>query len=290
MDQQTGSAARRAPRFSLGMGLILVTLIVCGAALVFRGPLRARYWAEKLDRSHDPHERARFAAALASAGVDAAWGVERLLRSPSGESRQFAALLLQSHPSTWARDRLMTLLTDADDGVRELAALALAMRGDELMIPRLEELYASGDARSAAAACVALERLGTAAAIAALDRLSRRPAEVEARAALVDALDGIRQCACGPVLLKLLSDERAGDIPTRAERQAERLLLRAIISAPPPASAPPRTIATRAAAALERLTGIRQQGTDEASRDAAATAWRRWVESCGAPASAPAGP
>ncbi|TWT44888.1 hypothetical protein RAS1_13070 [Phycisphaerae bacterium RAS1] len=294
------TAVRPARRLSVGACLIIATLLVCGAALFFRGPIRARYWAEMIERAPDAAQRARYVTALCNAGDDAAWGIDRLLRSASSESRQLAAIVLQHQKTAAARERLLTLLSDHDDAVRELAALGLAMRGDASIIPRLESMYASADWRSGSAACVALERLGTPGAIAALERLAHLSAEPPARAALIDALDGIRDRACGPALLILLADDRLCATPARSQQRLDRLFASGVTlpgglalpgdAGPPdsqPSSAPTtHTLSDRAAAALARLTGLDPERATPAQRDAAAAAWRGWIEAR-RPSSAP---
>ena len=135
---------------------------------------------------------------------------------------------------------------------------------------------------------MALERLGTPAALTALDELTLQPADVVRRAALVDALTGLSQPACVPPLVRLLSDRRACDLPPRSEETVQRALgvLQAsgypVQATSAPASEPrPQTIAERAAGALGKITGIQASftpETPEANRTAAERAWLQWLE------------
>ncbi len=68
-DGKTGRKVRR-PRVAIVM--IAITAAACIAALVFRTPLRSRYWAWRVSQSGDSAERARDLTALYNAG-DGGW-------------------------------------------------------------------------------------------------------------------------------------------------------------------------------------------------------------------------
>lgn len=271
--------------------MIAVTLLACLAALVFRTPLRSRYWAWQVVEARGVAERAAPLTQLCNAGNAGRWGTETLLAHPEPEIRQFGVLVLQHVRSDWSRRRLVQMLTDRDEAVTELAALGLAIHGDASCIPELEQLYTRQDALTASAACMALERLGTPEAVAAMAVLAAQPASVAHRAALVDALAAVGTSDCVAPLLGLLSDHRPCEVATRADRLLERLAPLAAgiglgeVPIPEPSSRPAtepasHTIAERAAAALGRITGLSPPFTSDMSpeqREDAARVWRDWL-------------
>ncbi len=275
--------------------MIGVTLAACLAALVFRTPLRSRYWAWQVVRASRIEQRAAPLTCLCNAGDGGRWGTEILLTHPDAEIRQFGVLVLQHVPSDWSRRRLLQMLEDSGETVREMAALGLAIHGNGTAIPEIKRLYMEGDTSAASAACLALERLATPDAVAALSALARQPADVARRAALVDALAGTGTAQCAGPLLDLLSDHRPCDIQTRADRMLERFAPlaaeRGFIE--PPLEEPSsqsnagtaaRTVAERAAAALSRITGLSPPFASDLSdeqREEAARVWRDWVTAGG---------
>lgn len=260
----------------------------CLAALVFRAPLRARYWAWQVASTSDLTQRSLYLAALCNAGDAGRWGTHALLNSDDADTRQYGVLVLHHVRTPWARAALLERLRDADADVRRLAAVGLAMHGEESVIPALRALYRAKDATAATAACVALEYLGTPAAVAALDTLAAEPADVPHRAALVDTLAGIGARDCVPALLRLLDDHRPCDLPPRADALARRVLrgLQAegdalAWSAPVGSQPVSQTIAERAAGALRRITGLTKtfSSTDDPEEQAKARrAWADWYE------------
>jgi len=276
----------RRPR--LALFAIGITALACVAAIALRTPLRSRYWAWHIAHSSAAAERSLYLAALCNAGAQSRWGIAALLADPDAEVRQYGVLALHHVRTPWARRRLIDSVTDPDSSVRRLAAVGLAIHGDESVIPTLKWYYQAGDEHSATAACLALERLGTPAAIATLDELTLEPAEVARRAALVDALAGVSQPACVPPLLRLLSDHRTSAVPPRSAQTLQRALgvLQASGYPDQPFSAPatqalPRTIAERAADALGDITGVHapfSSDTPEADRVNAQYGWQQWFE------------
>jgi hypothetical protein len=272
----------------LALVAIAITATACVAAIVLRTPIRARYWAWQISTSASATERTSYLAELCNAGAQGRWGIAALLADPDAEVRQYGVLALHHVRTAWARQRLTERVLDPDPSVRRLAAVGLAIQGDDSVIPVLKRFYESGDVNAANGACLALERLGTPAAIAALDELARQPADVGARAALVDALAGLNKPGCVPPLLRLLSDERTWNAAPRSGEIALRALdaLQATGHAVQAASAPaPRvfshTISERAADALGVITGIQasySSGSAETDRDSAKNAWQQWFE------------
>lgn len=290
---KTGTGEKPSGRggYRAGVTMIAVTLLACLAALVFRTPLRSRYWAWQVVEACGVAERAAPLTHLCNAGNAGRWGTETLLAHPEAEIRQFGVFVLQHVRSDWSRRRLVQMLTDDDQAVAELAALGLAIHGDASIIPELRRLYGGQDAVTASAACMALERLGTPEAVAALTALATQPASVTHRAALVDALAAVGTRDCVVPLLSLLSDHRPCEVATRADRLLERLAPLVAESGfgkiPPPESASQtaaapagHTIAERAAAALVRITGLSPPFTSDMlpeQREDAARVWRDWL-------------
>ena len=159
------------------------------------------------------------------------------------------------------------------------------MHGDESVIPTLWALYVSEDAATATAACVALEYLGTSAAIDALTALAGEPAGVSHRAALVDTLAGVGTRDCVPVLLQMLDDHRPCEVPSRADATARRVLAGvqaqgdgAAWSTHTSSRRTPQTLSERAAAALRRITGLAEPFSSAGSPEQQAAARRVWTE------------
>lgn len=269
------------------IAMIVVTGAACIAALVFRTPLRSRVWAARLIESNDPAERARYLSALCNAGDAGRWGTAKLLDHETEAVRSAGVIVLQNVRGDWSRGKLVEMLSDTSRNVRELAALGLAIHGDDGVIPRLLEMFAGSDASSVGAACVALERLATPAAIRALTELAASDATVVQRAHLIDALAGIGLPECVPPLTGMLNDHRPCSIPTRSAQLALGALSAAAdipemmqLATSKPAAPGPATIAERAAEALMRITGLTPPfGSDhsEAERESAARVWSSWT-------------
>ena len=287
----------RPPRYRAGPIMIALTGAACLTALLFRTPIRSRYWAWQVVQSGNVAERAAPLTCLCNAGDAGRWGTRVLLAHRDSEIRQFGVLVLQHVRSDWSRRRLLQMLTDPSVAVREMAALGLALHGDDTVIPELKQFYAGPDTASAAAACLALERLATPAAVAALAALAHvepvpdRSTDSETpdsmrRAALVDALAEIGTVDCAAALLDLLDDCRACDLPTRDERLLTRLaplaIERGLIETPASQLSPTRvgrTVAERAAAALAHITGLSPSFACELPREQredAARIWHDW--------------
>ncbi|MGD8452398.1 MAG: HEAT repeat domain-containing protein [Phycisphaerae bacterium] len=276
--QQTRVRRRR----WLPLVLVGITAAACVAALAFRTHLRGRYWASRLAQTADPAERALLVTALCNAGDAGRWGTTVLLDSDQAELRQYGVVVLQHTRSDWGRQRLLAMLDDEDAATRELVALGLALYGDESIILALQERYRHGSSRVAEAACLTLARLATPACVAALSALAEEPADVERRAALVDALASIGEPACVPALVRLLEDQRTAALPSHAARAAEALRTNAggTVPASAASSAPAaQIIAEHAAAALRRITGLTlpfSAALSAEERRATAEQWQAW--------------
>lgn len=280
------SKPRNANRLAVVM--IVITGAACVAALFLRTPLRSYYWASRVIESPDVAEQAVYLTALCNAGEAGRWGTSRLLGHESEAARAAGVIVLQNVRSAWSASRLMEMLSDRSRHVRELATLGLAIHGDESVIPRLREMFNTGDEATVGAACVALQRLATPGSIATLTELADADATIVQRAHLIDALGGIATAECVPALVNMLNDHRRCSIPTRASQLALDALsrsdeLRALGGGmtSEPSEPPPETVAERAAAALERITGIDSAFTselNEAERNESARRWLAWLE------------
>jgi HEAT repeat protein len=292
MKTGVGEGLRRVRTYRAGTIMIGVTLTACLAALLFRTPLRSRYWAWQVVQAGSTEERAAPLTCLCNAGDDGRWGTEILLTHPDAEIRQFGVLVLQHARSDRSRRRLLQMLEDPGEAVREMAALGLAIHGDVSVIPRIRRLYTEGDASAASAACLALERLATPEAVAALAALATQPAEERRRAALVDTLDAIGTPDCAAALLHLLDDHRSCPVGPRAERLLARLAplgarggLAEWTTSRPTSERAAETVAERAAAALTRITGLTPafaSDLPDEQQAAAARVWRDWIAAHGA--------
>ncbi len=267
--------------------MIALTAVACLAALLFRTPIRSRYWAWQVMEARGIAERAAPLTCLCNAGNGGRWGVAALLSHRDDEIRQYGVVVLQQVESGWSRRQLLRMLGDPSEAVREMAALGLALHGDETVVPVLEQLYADGDSVSASAACLALERLATPRAVTALTVLARSSADTSRRVCAVDALGAIGRADCVTGLLAVLDDHRSCPVGTRAEQFLERFSPwageRGIVepaTSRPASKAVTQTIAERAAMSLSRITGLSPpfaSGLSEEQRAEAARTWRDWL-------------
>lgn len=270
-----------------GAFAIVLTALVCLTALFYRTEIRSRFWAAQLIQANTPEDRTVPLTLLCNAGNEAWWGVSTLLDHPDDEVRQFGVLVLQHMQTSRAREKLLALLQDQNRTVREMAALGLALRGEDCVIPALSDMVEQGDCDAAESACVALERMGTHAAVDALCVLSRKKLPSDHMAAIIDALTGIGTPACAAGLLPLLADHRECAARDRSERILEELgpIIQAhgLPLAPnsTTTSAPTAgTIAERAAEGLGRISGLRppfQSMLSEQERSAAIRIWSEWI-------------
>lgn len=274
--------------------LIALTLILCVTALVYRGPLRARYWANRLLHADTPARRVTYLAALCNAGNDARWAVAALSAADDPTARQYAALIAQRNTAAWARRTLVAGLADADAGVRQLAAVGLAVQHDDKALPALRALYTTGDVEAAGAACLALQMLATPDAQRLLSDLTGVPADARKRAYLVDALRLTRTRPCAAALLNLLDDDRPCDAPPLEEalaRAAAQVLGRPTSDTATLVTPRPRTsVAARAADALVFITGVNpgfEVTESPESRTKAVAAWRAALAATSQPTDSP---
>jgi len=277
---------RRWARPSWSTVLIVLTAGLCVAALALRTELRSVLWARRIIGTTDPAGRARYLTALCRGGDRAHWGIRRLLTDERAEVRQYGVLALQHVHTKWSRANLLHCLDDHDASIRALAALGLAIHGDASVIPVLQETYRTGAENEAVAACLALQRMGGGAAGEALVALAPVRAASNARGALADALGFTSSAESGRALLELLSDHRPCSTPPFDEMIAEPIFDLARAKEPEAwlattrASSRPaaRTVAERAAASLNRLTGVAVDFSSDMSSEEQADAAAQWRE------------
>jgi hypothetical protein len=264
---------------------LALTLGACLVALLLRTPLQARYWAWRVAAAEDDATRDQYLGALASAGAAGSWGINALLSDERAEVRQYGVLALQHVTGSWSDAQLLVAIDDPDADIRRLAAAGLGMQSRPGVVPTLVAVYRDGDAAAAEAACLALAHVGSDEAIAALNALAGGEADVGRRAAVLDALRMVGRPACVPGLLAFLDDRRdAAVAPLFAALQARAVALlvgqgyRAAETQP---AAAPEALDSRAARALQVITGVDAGFDLEGSADeraAARATWARWYE------------
>lgn len=294
MPARVPSAAppRRASR--LAVVLIAVTALACIGVLVFRTQIQSRYWAARVIAPRHATDQPAYLTRLCNAGDNGRWGTQTLLAHADPAVRQQGVIVLHHVRSAWSRGRLTELLADPDAGVAELAALGLAIHGDERVIPTLRNLFLHGGTDAARAACIALGRLATPSAVAVLNELIDPQRDAHRATALVDAFDDLDAPAAVPGLLRLLDDDRPCPRPARRELLSADLL-RNLAGAAEPLPLPlsghadagesGATISERAAETLGRITGIQTPWSTTMpaeARAAARAAWQAWYGSRGA--------
>jgi hypothetical protein len=279
---------------------ICILVVLFGAAILYRNPIRAHYWAARLADSGDISTQGYYLACLANLGESAHGAAQRLARHPQAHVRSLAVFVLQRLPPESCIDDLASLLADADEAVRESAATALGFKGSPQAVRVLCSAARSDDGNRAAAAAAALGRVESPAAVDALCEAAKthRVALVRAQAleALTDAIlsgdsgQGVSTKAhaaptsrpqCDPlaILVNALSDGGTFSGVLSLERQrrgAERFA--GASTRPAPAEA--RRVREAAAAFLSTLTGrpVEWEGpwSDE-RKQATVEQCRQWI-------------
>jgi len=241
-------------------GLVIAWALV----LVFRTPIQARYWAWQLTRSDESNWQRHYFHRLASLQDACAPAAGSLLRHARPEVRRNGATLLHYARTPEARRLLLAGLSDPDAGVREAAAMGLAVNHDAEVQEALCEILADFRSPNAALAAAALGRMGGDRASAALlDALNREP-PLEVKAEVIDGLGQIRVAEAVPLLEAALRDDRPLPAPPLSDRLAQGAFAALLTG---PATAPsaarlagaelelPATISALAARSLRLITG-----------------------------------
>lgn len=277
MNAPSAQPARR--RRWIHVLIVLAVALACAPFLLFPREQLARYKAWRLTSMPEPAERETLIADLQVLGTHAKPGIEILLQSPQAQDRIDACGLLESLEDF---PHIAALQFDHDARVQVTAIRALAEHRDDSVIPTAKWLYATGDIEIAAQAADALRRIGSDPAIAALSELVDQPASPDHRSALIDALLYIRQPACVPPLLRLLTDDRSCTLATRLERKIEDMQGFVATNSTRPGALqtidPGPTVAQRAAFALRKITGIDAAFSAEMPADERAAAIRAWTD------------
>ncbi len=202
-----------------------------------RRPLLARWWGWRLARAETGAEQAYYLQRLIASGPDAVGAARALAVDADPWVRCMGVGLLHQDLSESGRRLLRAALTDADDRVRELAAMGLAARQDEAAIEPLAEWIASGKKHEGVVALGALRSIGTPQARAAIRAVAADAADASIKAQAIEALGALEDSEAVDWLIDQLGDDR----PARSDT--------------PDAESTGPTVGQAAARALEAITG-----------------------------------
>lgn len=179
-----------------------------GVALSNRGPLLARWWGWRLARAESGADQADYLQRLIASGPAAVGAARALAVNADPWVRCMGVGLLRQDSSETGRRLLTAALTDADDRVRELAAIGLAARGDEAAVDTLAEMIATGKKNEGIVALSALRRIGTARARAAIRAIGADAADASIKAQAIEALGALEDNEAVEWLIDQLADDR----------------------------------------------------------------------------------
>jgi hypothetical protein len=204
----------------LAIGMVVVTLLACGGALLYRDALYARYWAYRIQTSPDHLLRLQLAARLGRFGSDAHWGIHTLLTSENPEDVQLGLLAAQTLRDEWSVDQMKRFAQDPDPLVQRAAVLGLAACNTPEAVTALTKLFEHGDPETRVAAIIGLADLARTRPAAAelLAEFVQVPAAPAVRGALVHALRDVPAALSLPALVVLTHDDRvvpAGSVALR---------------------------------------------------------------------------
>lgn len=279
--------SRRGRRWLAG-ALVFVVLAFCVLVVLKRDAVRSRYWAYCLRHADSDSSWQLYASALCNAGAGARWGISVLLEDEASAHRKIGVLALANIDAPWAREALIERLRDPDGEVRMLASVTLGRGdGDLALIERLGDAVRAGSAAAAQAAGLTLARLGTPEALGELRVLAQASLPAGKRAGLIDALELLRQPGCVEPLLGMLGDARPCGQARYADGVTRDALAGAVVEGAAGGSEPPRArpvdepVGLRAAAALNRISGLAVAYSPEMApveRAAARRVWQQWAE------------
>ena len=183
-------------------------LAACAVVVVKRNAVRAAWWSRSLAQASTREERVHYVTMLAALGGDAVWAAARLLDDPRPEVRSQAVAVLVHGGTPAARQALLRALRDADQGVRDDAAHALAFACGKTAMDDLDRVVQSGNLDEALAACVAIGRMPEDAASDALIRIATTHLQPDLRAQAAELL-GLRRASRAAAALAGLARDTA---------------------------------------------------------------------------------
>ncbi len=243
--------------------MVAVWLAVMGV-LLFCTPVRARYFGWRLGHTSDKSWRAHYAERLSACGDAAGAATRRLQGHPDPNVRFWASQVAGAASGPWGEDCLLVSLSDSDEKVRDVAALALGRRSGDGWVPRAIDLAMGPNETTAAAAVFALQRNTGQKAIAGICRVLSESASVQVCAQAIESLGLLGFRGGRDVITARLKDQRLVPRMPANERLVREALIREGIRVPVQRGMPgpvttavapitPRILADYAAEALRRL-------------------------------------
>ena len=238
-------------------------VVLFGLVVLFREPIRIRYWGYQLAHSTSATDRDYYFQLLASRNERSLPIARRLLASGDVQTRLDAVDLATTVKSRAATALLARACDDPDAAVRRRAIIALARRDDDGIVGRLRTLADHTDVDTAMLATSALTTVGSPRALETLIQLAHANHRAGVRAQAIESLSqwgpepGVRTA-----LEACLNDDVLVEFPIETERQARAALAFAQgklaergepITLDDTDPFTPMTNAQRAARALDRL-------------------------------------
>lgn len=149
--------------------LTLIFLIALFAVVVIqRDRIRAHWWAYRLAHDDSVSQRGYYLSCIAAVGTAGTGAIESLTQANDPDVRSLAIFALRNLAEDRGIPGLAHLLADADQDVREAAALGLAFKNSPAATEALRTGSTNANPRIATAALTGLARLETAEAISYL--------------------------------------------------------------------------------------------------------------------------
>ena len=271
-------------------GTVIVVLLLLAAwatLLVFRTPIRVRWWTWKLQHTTEPAARLSYVNALAAHADHAVAPVGALLDHSDQTLRLLAVDVLNRARCRQVQPYLLKAMRDRDEDVRYTAALGLARWQGERALPVLESMLNDRDELTVCAALVALQRVGSPHAAGLVTAKLSKAESVPVLIQATECVHVMGSMQAVPRLLELLADDRAVTVLPALQRGVQRFLQGRpdrLAEANLPTSLPTTidfgaTVADHAAQALRGITGesfgFESRDPPERRRQAI-DAWRVW--------------
>ena len=254
------------------------------AVVVFRDPVRVKWWELRLRSADTDTKRSYYVNLLSSAGTLALPAARSLIEDEDVAIRSLGVAVLTRIADETAGVLLRTALTDSVEQVRAMAVVGLAMRRDPAILAELETMVGSQNHETALVAVHAYGEFDCATAVGPLSRAARTHSLPLVRAQSVEELGALRCAGAVPALIDSLGDNVRYEGSTRLDEldeQALGLVLeeRALAAGVPLTLRKSRMVSDQAAFSLRLITGqsFGFRSTDDAERRLAAQlAWRDW--------------